>query len=50
MAKKKKQQEVENLQEQFREYRDDDIRILKKKSIKDLLDEAFLSQVTKKRS
>ena len=37
MAKKKKQQEVENLQEQFREYRDDDIRILKKKSIKELI-------------
>ena len=37
MSKKKKQQEVENLQEQFREYRDEDVRILKKKSIKELI-------------
>ena len=36
MAKKQKQQE-ENLQEQFREYREEDVAILKKKSIKELI-------------
>ena len=38
MAKKKKQQqEEEKLQEQFKEYRDEDVRILRKKSIKELI-------------
>ena len=36
MAKKQKQQE-ENLQDQFREYREEDVSILKKKSIKELI-------------
>ena len=36
MAKKQRQQE-ENLQEQFREYREEDVAILKKKSIKELI-------------
>lgn len=36
MAKKQKQQE-ENLQNQFNEYREDDVRILKKKNIKELI-------------
>ena len=36
MAKKQKQQE-ENLQDQFREYREEDVAILKKKSIKELI-------------
>ena len=38
MAKKKKQQqEEEKLQEQFKEYRDEDVRILRKKSIKEVI-------------
>ena len=36
MAKKQRQQE-ESLQEQFREYREEDVAILKKKSIKELI-------------
>ena len=36
MAKKQKQQE-EDLQDQFREYREEDVSILKKKSIKELI-------------
>ena len=36
MAKKQKQQE-ENLQNQFNEYREDDVRILKKKTVKELI-------------
>lgn len=35
MAKKQKQQE-EDLQDQFREYREEDVSILKKKSIKEI--------------
>ena len=37
MAKKQKQQQEEELQNQFNEYREDDVRILKKKSIKELI-------------
>ena len=36
MAKKQRQQE-ESLKEQFREYREEDVAILKKKSIKELI-------------
>ena len=36
MAKKQKQQQ-EELQNQFREYREDDVKILKKKSLKELI-------------
>ena len=36
MAKKQKQQE-EDLQDQFREYREEDVSILKNKSIKELI-------------
>ena len=37
MAKKQKQQQEENLQNQFNEYREEDVRILKKKNIKELI-------------
>ena len=37
MSKKQKQQQEENLQNQFNEYREEDIRILKKKNIKELI-------------
>ena len=37
MAKKKKQQEEENLQEQFREYTEENTNILRKKTIKELI-------------
>ena len=37
MSKKKKQQEEERLQNQYNENREDDVEILKKKSIKELI-------------
>ena len=37
MSKKKRQQEEENLQEQFREYTEENTNILRKKTIKELI-------------
>ena len=37
MSKKQKKQQEENLQSQYNDYREEDVRILKKKNIKELI-------------